>query len=194
MHLPFPSLSLLLLAAAGAAQAALNGPCTAGSTPGVCVTTATCSGGGGTSHSGYCPNDPADVRCCTKTSCGSAGGNCRWTSQCSGTSVSGQSPPPPPGSPSRTSIDSLEFRPMPRPDRLQMLPIQRHRQPDDPDKQLQAPRRLQRQAHPRAVPRQGAHRVVLREQSRRPRAGARAGLDGAEPRSGRARDCRVGDE
>ncbi|KAF9034368.1 lysozyme [Panaeolus papilionaceus] len=62
-------------------QAALNGACTVGSKPGVCVTTSSCSADGGTSTAGYCPNDPADVRCCTK-SCGS-GGTCRFTNTCS---------------------------------------------------------------------------------------------------------------
>ena len=85
--------ALFLLALSGSVQAALNGPCTVGSTPGVCITTATCSSGGGTSASGYCPNDPADVKCCTKAACGN-GGNCRFTSQCSGVTVSSMSPPP----------------------------------------------------------------------------------------------------
>ena len=64
---------------------ALNGACTgAGGAPGVCVRTASCSSAGGTSIQGACPNDPYDVRCCTKTSCGSGGaGNCRFTSSCS---------------------------------------------------------------------------------------------------------------
>ncbi|KAF9450541.1 glycoside hydrolase family 24 protein [Macrolepiota fuliginosa MF-IS2] len=71
----------ILLVAVGVARATLNGACTIGSTPGTCISTSTCSSGGGTYASGYCPNDPADVKCCYKTSCGS-GGNCRWTSQC----------------------------------------------------------------------------------------------------------------
>ncbi|KAF9555426.1 glycoside hydrolase family 24 protein [Agrocybe pediades] len=62
------------------AQAALNGACTVGSTPGVCLSTSSCTGSGGTTHSGYCPNDPSDVKCCTKP-CGS-GGTCRFTSSC----------------------------------------------------------------------------------------------------------------
>ncbi|KAF8472843.1 hypothetical protein BDZ91DRAFT_715892 [Kalaharituber pfeilii] len=74
-------------------QAALNGPCIVVNTPGVCVATADCTSGGGTYHSGYCPNDPEDVKCCTKTVCGQ-NGNCRWTSQCSGTIVSNLCPGP----------------------------------------------------------------------------------------------------
>ncbi|KAF9080359.1 hypothetical protein BGX23_002277 [Mortierella sp. AD031] len=37
--------------------------------PGICIRTSQCSGGGGTYHSGYCPNDPADVKCCTYGTC-----------------------------------------------------------------------------------------------------------------------------
>lgn len=36
---------------------------------------------------------PADVKCCTKSSCGSSG-DCRWTSSCSGTTQAGQCPGP----------------------------------------------------------------------------------------------------
>ena len=67
-----------LLALPFIAQAAVNGSCTG--KVGVCLTTSSCSASGGTSHSGYCPNDAADVKCCTK-SCGS-GGTCRLTSTC----------------------------------------------------------------------------------------------------------------
>ncbi|KAL8635874.1 MAG: hypothetical protein Q9228_006675, partial [Teloschistes exilis] len=35
----------------------------------------------------------ADVKCCTKSSCGSSG-DCRWTSSCSGTTQAGQCPGP----------------------------------------------------------------------------------------------------
>jgi len=68
-------------------HAAVNGPCTAGSTPGVCITTSSCSSSGGTSHAGFCPSDPTDVQCCTKA-CGS-GGICRFSNTCSGTTQSG---------------------------------------------------------------------------------------------------------
>ncbi|KAF6759172.1 lysozyme [Ephemerocybe angulata] len=74
-------------------NAALNGPCTANGVPGACLATSTCSGGGGTSVSGFCPNDPADVKCCTKT-CGS-GGQCRIASTCTtGNTQSGLCPGP----------------------------------------------------------------------------------------------------
>ncbi|RPA92699.1 hypothetical protein L873DRAFT_1817221 [Choiromyces venosus 120613-1] len=83
--------SLLLLSAT--ANAAVDGLCSVNGTSGVCISTANCASGGGKSTVGFCPNDPADIRCCTKTACGS-GGNCRWTNECSGTSVSNQCPGP----------------------------------------------------------------------------------------------------
>lgn len=76
-------------------RAVVDGPCTgSGGNPGVCIATAKCSSGGGISISGACPGTPADIKCCTKTSCGS-GGNCRWTSQCTtGNTASGLCPGP----------------------------------------------------------------------------------------------------
>ncbi|KAF5360408.1 hypothetical protein D9756_004936 [Leucocoprinus leucothites] len=83
-----------LLAITGFAQAAVNGACSVNGTPGVCLSTSTCSSGGGKYASGFCPNDPTDIKCCYKTSC-SSGGNCRWTNQCaSGNTVSGLCPGP----------------------------------------------------------------------------------------------------
>ncbi|KAJ3558852.1 hypothetical protein NP233_g11412 [Leucocoprinus birnbaumii] len=82
------------LTVASFAHAAVNGACSVNGTPGVCLSTSTCSSGGGTYASGFCPNDPADIKCCYKTSC-STGGNCRWTSQCSsGNTLSGLCPGP----------------------------------------------------------------------------------------------------
>ena len=87
----------LLFIVAGFAQAAVNGRCMAGSIPGVCLSTNACKHGGpggGTPHSeNFCPSDPDDIQCCTKTSCGK-GGNCRWTNQCAGT-PKGKAPPVP---------------------------------------------------------------------------------------------------
>ena len=81
-------------ASALAERSVLNGACTGkGKAPGVCIATAKCSSGGGTYITGACPNLPNDIKCCTKTACGS-GGNCRWTSQCSHSSVSGLCPGP----------------------------------------------------------------------------------------------------
>ncbi|KIM42248.1 glycoside hydrolase family 24 protein [Hebeloma cylindrosporum] len=82
----------LFLLAITFANAAVNGPCTAGSTPGVCLSTSSCSSSGGTSHAGFCPSDPTDVQCCTKT-CGS-GGICRFSNTCSGTTQTGLCPGP----------------------------------------------------------------------------------------------------
>lgn len=85
--------TLALFAFTASTLAALNGPCSVNGVSGVCLKTADCSGGGGTSTAGFCPNDPADVKCCTKSSCGSSG-DCRWTSSCSGSTLSGQCPGP----------------------------------------------------------------------------------------------------
>ncbi|GAQ81688.1 hypothetical protein KFL_000880020 [Klebsormidium nitens] len=88
------ALPFLLLVLLAPTQATLNGQCSVGSTPGVCIATADCTSGGGTYASGYCPNDPTDVKCCYKTSCDSGKGSCKWTSSCSGTSVAGYCPGP----------------------------------------------------------------------------------------------------
>ncbi|OHE91848.1 hypothetical protein CORC01_12856 [Colletotrichum orchidophilum] len=74
--------------------AALNEPCYgSGGRAGVCVTTSSCSSNGGTTIDGACPADASNIKCCTKASCG-GGGNCRWTSDCAGTSASNQCPGP----------------------------------------------------------------------------------------------------
>ena len=88
--------ALLTLSAAPTTLAALNGRCNlADGTAGVCIHTADCSGGGGTSTSGFCPNDPADVKCCTKNCSGGGGsGSCKWASTCTGTTLSGLCPGP----------------------------------------------------------------------------------------------------
>ncbi|KAF4534501.1 uncharacterized protein LTHEOB_3309 [Lasiodiplodia theobromae] len=75
--------------------AKLNGPCTgAANKPGVCIKTSSCTSGGGTYISGACPNDPNDVKCCTKASCGS-GGTCKFVDKCeSGSTKAGLCPGP----------------------------------------------------------------------------------------------------
>lgn len=77
----------------GTALGAVNGPCSIDGTPGVCVSSATCSESDGSFRSGFCPGDASDIKCCIKPDCGS-GGNCRWTSQCSGSSQAGLCPGP----------------------------------------------------------------------------------------------------
>ncbi|KAL8769287.1 MAG: hypothetical protein Q9209_004669 [Squamulea sp. 1 TL-2023] len=75
-------------------RAVVDGPCTgAGSAPGVCISTSKCTAGGGTHILNACPGTPDDIRCCTKTSCGN-GGNCRFTSQCSTSTVPDLCPGP----------------------------------------------------------------------------------------------------
>lgn len=87
---------ILSVLSAPAVFAAVNEPCYGtGSVAGVCIATATCTAAGGTSIAGACPADPAGIRCCFKNSCpNGASGNCRWTSDCAGTSVSGVCPGP----------------------------------------------------------------------------------------------------
>jgi hypothetical protein len=77
-----------------AERAVLNGPCTgSGGASGVCIPTTDCTAGGGTHILNACPGTPDNVRCCTKTSCGT-GGNCRFTSQCSTSTLTGLCPGP----------------------------------------------------------------------------------------------------
>ncbi|MCJ1466255.1 hypothetical protein MMC07_004874 [Pseudocyphellaria aurata] len=77
----------------GTALGAVNGPCSIDGTPGVCISTSSCSRSGGSFRSGFCPKDPNNVKCCIKPACGS-GGNCRFSSQCSGSTKSGLCPGP----------------------------------------------------------------------------------------------------
>ena len=60
---------------------------------GVCVKTTDCSKSGGKTSNGGCPRDPANVKCCVKPKCKSAG-NCRWKSDCKGGSLAGDCPGP----------------------------------------------------------------------------------------------------
>lgn len=62
-------------------------------TAGVCTTVDACSSAGGVSVDNACPADDASIKCCTKPSC-SSGGNCRWESDCAGTSTAGECPGP----------------------------------------------------------------------------------------------------
>lgn len=63
---------------------------------GVCITNTACTKSGGTYAKGGCPSDPAaNIICCRKPSCSNgADGNCRWTSDCDGATVSKQCPGP----------------------------------------------------------------------------------------------------
>ena len=83
----------IILAVLPLCLAAVNGPCSIDGTPGVCITTSNCAAGDGSFRSGFCPNDPDNVKCCIKPECGS-GGNCRFTSSCSGTTKTGLCPGP----------------------------------------------------------------------------------------------------
>lgn len=75
-------------------RAVVDGPCTGlGGAPGVCIATASCTSDGGNYILNACPGTPDDIRCCTKTSCGS-GGNCRFASSCSTSTLTGLCPGP----------------------------------------------------------------------------------------------------
>ncbi|KAL2683014.1 hypothetical protein Neosp_007476 [[Neocosmospora] mangrovei] len=89
----FTTLVPLLLPSALAAS---NEPCYGpNGIAGVCITDAACTSAGGTSISGACPADAANIKCCSKPSCANgASGNCRWTSDCAGSSVTNQCPGP----------------------------------------------------------------------------------------------------
>ncbi|KAM0285893.1 hypothetical protein ACHAO9_008485 [Fusarium lateritium] len=86
------SLPIILLLSTPSLSAS-NEPCYGPSgTAGVCITEASCKSSGGTAISGACPADAANIKCCSKPTCSS--GNCRWSSDCTGTSASGHCPGP----------------------------------------------------------------------------------------------------
>ena len=78
------------------ANAAVNEPCYGeGGRAGVCLSTSSCSSDGGTTVDGACPWDASDVKCCTKDPCHEGGDwNCRFQSDCAGSTVSNQGPGP----------------------------------------------------------------------------------------------------
>ncbi|KAF8148772.1 hypothetical protein K438DRAFT_2087080 [Mycena galopus ATCC 62051] len=97
----FSPLGVLLVSIAST-QAAVNGRCTGGGLAagvGVCISTSSCSEGGGTSLTGLCPDDPENIKCCVKSPCTSSalgGGECRFTNTCTGSQyyVTGRCPGP----------------------------------------------------------------------------------------------------
>ncbi|EFQ97389.1 hypothetical protein MGYG_00429 [Nannizzia gypsea CBS 118893] len=84
-----------ILTLSGVQAAKINGPCTGGGgAPGTCISTSSCTRAGGKYISNACPGLPADIKCCSKTSCGN-GGNCRFVSTCStGNTQAGLCPGP----------------------------------------------------------------------------------------------------
>lgn len=90
---PLRSIFYSVFVISGTALGAVNGPCSIDGTPGVCISTSSCSGSDGSFRSGFCPNDPSNIKCCIKPECGS-GGNCRFSSQCSGSTKTGLCPGP----------------------------------------------------------------------------------------------------
>ncbi|KAF7335232.1 Glycoside hydrolase family 24 protein [Mycena sanguinolenta] len=92
---PEPSLPMrfspiiVLLASVTTTWATVNGSCI--SSPGICISTSSCSAGGGVSAIGLCPDDPENIRCCTKKPCApGGGGQCQFTSTCTGTILTGR--------------------------------------------------------------------------------------------------------
>jgi len=85
---------LLSLLIASPSYAAYNGACIAAhgnGYVGVCIHTKECTNAGGTYSTGDCPDDPPDVRCCTKPSCYNNRGYCDWTNECLLQTISGKS-------------------------------------------------------------------------------------------------------
>ena len=77
--------------------AALDGPCKLDNgTSGVCISTSDCAKDGGTSTLNFCLDDPDNILCCTKSTCGGRGSNgvCRFTSDCGGELLAGICPGP----------------------------------------------------------------------------------------------------
>jgi len=83
----------LLLTVAPSTLAAVNGKCSSGK-KGICIATGTCSKYGGSTSNGYCPSDPNNIKCCSNIPCKYNGksGSCMFTSECSGSTVSGLCP------------------------------------------------------------------------------------------------------
>ncbi|KAF9986678.1 hypothetical protein BGZ75_001530 [Mortierella antarctica] len=92
-------LGIVSFALSAASVLAANS-CSVSGVAGTCISTSSCASSGGTSTPGFCPNDPNDVRCCTRASSGGQScrtndgrsGTCKSTSDCSGTSVPGFCP------------------------------------------------------------------------------------------------------
>lgn len=84
-----------LILLASTALAAPNEPCYANGQAGVCTTDASCTKAGGTTVKGACPADAANIKCCFKPKCNfGAAGNCRWASDCAGSSAGNLCPGP----------------------------------------------------------------------------------------------------
>ncbi|KAF9917911.1 hypothetical protein FBU30_000461 [Linnemannia zychae] len=86
MRIVFTIVSTALLAASAMGVNTCSDPIAG--LPGICITTSQCTSGGGTYHSGYCPNDPTNVKCCTYGTCSwkengyTNWGGCMPTAEC----------------------------------------------------------------------------------------------------------------
>jgi len=65
-----------------AVHAAVGGHCTpagGANSRSICVSTAVCRKYGGTYVNNKCPNDPADIKCCSVDNCLDSSSFCTWT-------------------------------------------------------------------------------------------------------------------
>lgn len=90
IHLTF---YLALTSKTISALAAINDACSVDSTPGVCIAKAQCSSASVINSMGFYPNEPTDIKNCTKPSYG-IGGSCGWTVACTGTTKTELCPGP----------------------------------------------------------------------------------------------------
>ncbi|KAG0022815.1 hypothetical protein BGZ81_008366 [Podila clonocystis] len=82
-------ISAFVLAASAMAQHSCTRPNWG---PGICIRTSDCTRSGGSYVSGACPNDPADVKCCTYGTCqvpDNGWGICIPSGKCTSTRVPG---------------------------------------------------------------------------------------------------------
>jgi len=76
--------AFLVAAMAPSTFARINGPCSGDyKGKGVCVSTASCNSASGSYISGFCPGDPANIKCCVKrVQVGNRVGTCLPITQC----------------------------------------------------------------------------------------------------------------
>lgn len=71
-----------LLSLAPTALAAVGGHCSpagGANSRSICVSTSVCRSYGGTYVNNKCPNDPADIKCCSVDNCLDSSSFCTWT-------------------------------------------------------------------------------------------------------------------
>jgi len=81
-----PTVFACLLSLAPTALAAVGGRCTpagGANSRSICVSTSVCRSYGGTYVNNKCPNDPADIKCCSVDNCLDSSSFCTWTGKLS---------------------------------------------------------------------------------------------------------------